>query len=297
MIDAQVDEILEKRKALVARSGATCAWGNIPLRLRQGDEIGARGWTTREIDEVKLRDLLDGTTDAKMAAMRMYWAVRWDQEDAAKVRKEAHDQETRQELENFQRWAKYGPPGVYADLDDDSFEINDEHQRDAFDKVVAFPFKPNEPDPFAPGAVRFQSLAMLGTPGTGKTHLASIWLRERMLVDGVEGQFITAAQLVREVRRAWNERGLDETEILQRFGTLEALVVDDLGVDTSESAVRLLVEVLDMRLAHGLATCFTSNATLEELEEIFGPRGFSRLMAQAQVVAMVGDDYRLASLA
>jgi DNA replication protein DnaC len=283
----QVDELLARRKAWVAKNGSLCGYGLVSLRLLAGDRVGGGyGWTQREIEQVP--DTLHLPTEEKLAKVRAFWFAEWQREDAERIAKARADEWRRAAERAQNRWDRFGPPGKYRLLDEDSYRIESHEQRDALAKVLAFPWA----DESFSGS-RFATLALLGTPGTGKTHLASIWLREHMIGQGMEGQFITAAQLVREIRRAWDERGVDETKVLERFGSLHALVIDDVGVDTSEGAVRLLVEVLDQRLANEMPTCITSNATPTQLREIFGPRGFSRVMANAQLVVLKGPDARL----
>ncbi|MDB5779975.1 MAG: replication protein DnaC [Polaromonas sp.] len=210
--------------------------------------------------------------------------------DSAVLGQDEVDAERRREKERAQsQWAKFGPPGVYGRYEGGSFRTDTDEQRNAYNKTMAFPWADQEAD-----GAKFASLALLGTPGTGKTHLAALWLRQQVFADGFEGQFITAAQLVREVRRAWDDRSVDETKVLERFGTIDSLVIDDIGVDISEGVIRILMEVLDMRLANDLTTCYTGCASPTQLKEIFGPRGFSRLMAKARIVVLTGADQRMA---
>lgn len=308
---SEVLSLLTERKAWVASHGADAAWGCPELRLGVNECHTKSGWTRREITEVNIPN---GTPPDEMHAMlREYWFKKWNHQDAEAEKQAAVDEAKRSKAlalwesqeednklaerkrtsereaqEGLANWQKFGPPGRYGRYKDGSFDTGTDERREALAKVVNFPFSERQDDD-----TEFSTLALLGTPGTGKTHLAALWLREQVFGQGLDGQFITAAQLVREVRRAWDQRGVDETEVLERFGSIGALAIDDVGVDTSEGAIRLLVEVLDQRLANDLPTCFTSNATATELKAIFGPRGFSRLMANAQAIALTGRDYRL----
>lgn len=277
----QVDELLKKR--LTTPKGER--W-RPEFRLRKDDVLNKFGWALREVKAVSLPP--GKSTDERLVVLRDHWLAEWMRQDEVA-------QQKRWELEAEKAltvakacWSENGPPGIYRRLKRDSYRVTTEEQRTALDKVFNFPFADAETD-----GPTFSNLALLGTPGTGKTHLATLWLRDQIFEQGYKGQFITAAQLVREVRRAWNERGVDETEVLERFGSIGALVVDDIGVDTSEGAIKTVVEVLDLRLANGRETCFTSNLSGPELREVYGPRGYSRLMANAQVVVLTGADQRL----
>lgn len=277
----QVDELLKKRQ--VTPNANWCSPG---LRLRQGDKLTASGWAVREVNAVELH--LEMSRDEKLAKVRAHWLAEWMREDEAAQRERWALEEEKAKAAANACWAKSGPPGIYRRLGRDSYEVTTEEQRTALDKVLNFPYPDAESD-----GPTFTNLALLGTPGTGKTHLAALWLREQIFEQGYKGQFITAVQLVREVRRAWNERGVDETEVVERFGSLGVLAIDDIGVDTSEGAVKTVIEVMDLRLANGRETCFTSNLSAQELRDVFGPRGYSRLMANAQVIVLTGADQRL----
>lgn len=100
---------------------------------------------------------------------------------------------------------------------------------------------------------------------------------------------MTASRLVQEVRYARNE-----VEAIDAFGYFDCLVIDDIAVDVAEPAIRILTEVLDIRLSNDHMTIFSSNGTPEELLSIFGPRGYSRLFANALIIPLTGIDHRLA---
>jgi hypothetical protein len=85
-----------------------------------------------------------------------------------------------------------------------------------------------------------------------------------------DGQFVNAGRLVADARDA---------DAVARYCAVEHLVLDDIGADPNDAGV--VVTVLDARLGNNLTTVFTSNATPAELEDIYGPRGFSRLMCNA----------------
>ncbi len=56
----------------------------------------------------------------------------------------------------------------------------------------------------------------------------------------------------------------------------------------------VLFQVLDARL--GKATIYTTNLPGADLRARIGPRNFSRIIDDAKIVKMYGDDYRLAQL-
>lgn len=287
---SEIDELLANRLAHAAKNpGNNANWG-VSLRLRQGDRLNRWGWAVREV--VATPGLDAGmSADDKLVLLREYWFTEWNLQEALARQKKLAAELAASRERLREQWDECGPPGKWARLDFGSFRTDSEEQRIALERVRAFPWSADQEDD---DDAEFTTMALMGSTGTGKTHLAVLWLRNMVLEQGNPGQFITAAQLVREVRRAWDDRSVDESEVLERFGSMPSLVIDDIGIDTSEGAVRILVEVLDRRLTNEVQTCFTTNATARELQEILGPRGYSRLMANAQIVALTGTDQRRA---
>ena len=112
--------------------------------------------------------------------------------------------------------------------------------------------------------------------------MVSFWLRQEILENGKHGQFITGRDLIRDAK---------SVELMKRYTTVDRLVIDDLGSDAND--VEVVLRVVDARLNNKLPTAYTSNATPKQLREIYGARGFSRLMCNAEVVILDGRDWRL----
>jgi DNA replication protein DnaC len=243
------------------------------LYLHEGDWVDARGWTTREL--VAAKPPATGTRAERLEALYAYCFPRWNRHDSARqARQKKEDNDLRAAA--LERWAKYGPPARYAWRDLESLDLETDEQRVIVDKVAAFPERV-ETDP---GAL-FDVLALLGPPGTRKTQLAASWLRAWVIDACADGQFVNAGQMVADARDA---------DAVARYCAVEYLVIDDIGADPNDAGV--MVTVLDARLGNNLTTVITSNATPAELEDIYGPRGFSRLMCNALVLKMTGRDWR-----
>ncbi|MBC7620590.1 MAG: ATP-binding protein [Candidatus Saccharibacteria bacterium] len=189
------------------------------------------------------------------------------------------------EQPSTQNWRKFGPPQRYASVSFDDFKTYTPALEDAVDKVFAFPYSGLATDTYEIGARGFDNLLIVGTPGTGKTMLAAMWLRDRMVDDEEQGQFLTSYQL--------GDAALDSPEV-KRASTVQNLVLDDIAADSRD--LDAVVRILDQRLARELRTVLTSNARPDELKEIYGPRGFSRIFCNALVVLLNGTDYRLKQL-
>ncbi|NVO06346.1 MAG: ATP-binding protein [Rhodoferax sp.] len=290
--------LLEERKALPALR-ATDAWGALAreseLRMQPDDVLTKSGWTRREVDAVQFPE---GTEAAKMhRLLAVYWLERWSQADAAAQAAQLVAEESRRaanalwvsqapERERIARekaakekanrrrarWVEFGPPGKLGRLKQHDLTIDTAQQRKAVAVINA--------DDDAP------TLCLLGTPGTGKSSFAALWLRKEFAA-GKEVQWVTGFDFAEDVDSN------DPEDVIDSHEWAESLVLDDIEADFPQPAQRALAEVFDRRRQNRGATCFTTNLTKPQLEKMFGPRNYSRLMAGAKVLPLTGKDYRL----
>jgi DNA replication protein DnaC len=235
--------------------------------LMEGDLVHTSGYTMREIRAATTPET--GRTE-RAQAMIDYCFPLWEEMERENEieRKRAADQSEADD--RWQCWTRYGPPRLYAEREQDDFDVGTPEEEQAFEAVIAFDCSSRS------------TLAILGKPGTRKTQLISLWLRQEILENGKRGQFITARDLIRDAK---------SVELMKRYTTVDRLVIDDLGSDAND--VEVVLWVVDARLNNKLPTAYTSNAAPKQLREIYGARGFSRLMCNAEVVILGGRDWRL----
>lgn len=133
-------------------------------------------------------------------------------------------------------------------------------------------------------------LFLYGPAGVGKTHLVVAILQKiwpRMPI------FYPVPELLLHLRSCLREQ--TEEEAILPFKNAPVLILDDMGVEKITDWVRQAFYVI---LAHRdreeLPTIFTSNLSLDELEERIGDdRITSRIAGSAKIVKMEGADYRL----
>lgn len=138
-----------------------------------------------------------------------------------------------------------------------------------------------------------------GPVGTGKTHAAVAFLREEIILNGRSaGYFLRCVDLFKEIRDTYHENSSEsERAILDRYGKVPLLILDDLGTEKiSEWVEQTLYDLIDKRYGEMLDTVITSNLTLEQLREHYkshGDRLSSRIAGMGRELIFKGKDLRV----
>lgn len=142
------------------------------------------------------------------------------------------------------------------------------------------------------------SLLVIGNYGTGKSHLAVSATKEFMKM-GKTALFIQVNKLFTKITSTWNKNSeMTESKLMDILSSVDLLVIDDFGAEFTEKdktqitwKVTKMNEIIDSRA--GRATIFTTNFTVSELSGMYGERDFSRMVQDAEVIEMYGENYRL----
>ncbi|WP_242225419.1 IS21-like element helper ATPase IstB [Bacillus cereus group sp. BfR-BA-01380] len=140
-----------------------------------------------------------------------------------------------------------------------------------------------------------QNLLLLGSPGTGKTHLATA-LGLKACEEGYEVRFFRVADLVSQLEEALRQGNL--SRLKKQIETCELLILDELGyVPFQKQGAELLF--------HIIADCYeqksvivTSNLEFGQWNRVFGDNRLTsalvdRLVHHAHIIAFTGESYRL----
>lgn len=136
-----------------------------------------------------------------------------------------------------------------------------------------------------------ESIFLYGTGGTGKTMLASIWLRERVLAIEPEVDsfaWCNTSVLFMQLRCTMGRTATrDEEDVLSEIWKNKAVVIDDLGAesvtDYSKSSLYILLNTLCEKERQ---VFITSNLSLAEIAQQIGPRISDRIARMCKVVKM-----------
>ncbi len=122
-----------------------------------------------------------------------------------------------------------------------------------------------------------RNFVMLGNCGTGKTHLACAIGMEAVR-QGKTVLFATASEIIRRVQATHKSDTETEWGVMQEFERLDLLIVDEVGVQyATESANRIITEIVNARYNAEKPTVFISNLGADEFQAVMGERAMSRM--------------------
>ena len=149
-----------------------------------------------------------------------------------------------------------------------------------------------------------RGLLLVGSIGTGKTHLAVGALKAVVADRGAQGLFCDYRELLRMIQNSYNPQvSTTELEILNPVMNAEVLVLDDLGaIRPTEWVWDTVSVVLNSRYNNNRTTIITTNYPAlapgagsqreETLGDRIGERMRSRLIEMCNQVEMAGEDFR-----
>ena len=202
-------------------------------------------------------------------------------EEIAAHDEEIRQKESKQEAEaSFERYKKSDVPERYYTESLDTYQVTNKMQKSAAQAIGEF--------------LRdikcgvFRTLVLIGTAGTGKTHLACGVVRE------YGGKYATAPDIVEEIRRA-KSFSADQTEkqIIDNYSHVKLLVVDEIGRGIAATDEKyMLYQIINARYNTRKPTVLISNFTKADFLKYIGVAAADRLVESGDIVEMNGESYR-----
>ncbi|MBG9511746.1 hypothetical protein ABE47_06005 [Bacillus thuringiensis] len=142
------------------------------------------------------------------------------------------------------------------------------------------------------------SRILTGGYGIGKSHLCVAASKE-LMKRGHSALFIQMNMLFTKIKETWHKNSdMTEGKLMSLLAKVDVLILDDFGAEFTEKDREGVTwkqtktnEIVDSRV--GKSTLFTTNFTVKELGGMYGERDFSRMMENAEVLHMHGENYRL----
>lgn len=198
----------------------------------------------------------------------------------------AHDREIEQiereqaARDKITRYQKSGVPERYFNESLDTYKVTNAMQTAAAKAATNFLHAVKCGD--------FKSLVLIGTAGTGKTHLACAIIRE------AGGKYRTAPEIVEEMRRAKSFTANEtEADIIDYYGHVSLLVIDEIGRGIAATDEKyMLYQILNARYNTRKPTVLISNYKKPDFLQYIGVAAADRLVESGEVLEMNGESYR-----
>lgn len=198
----------------------------------------------------------------------------------------AHDEEVRQkeakqaEYARIERYKRSGVPERYWTESLDTYQVSNEMQKAAAWAIGEYLRE------IKCGA--FRTLVLIGSVGTGKTHLACGVVRD------YGGKYATAPDLLEEIRRAKSfSAGQTEKQIIDSYGHKSLLVIDEIGRGIAATDEKyMLYQIINARYNTRKPTVLISNFTKADFLKYIGVAAADRLVESGDIVEMNGESYR-----
>ena len=139
-----------------------------------------------------------------------------------------------------------------------------------------------------------ENLLLIGSPGVGKTHLATSIGIEAAL-HRYSTHFMTCQQLISQLKIAENENRLEKR--LKQFSSYRVLIIDEIGYLNLDSQSANLFFQLISRRYEKKSTIITTNKVLNKWHEIFTDPIITnaildRLLHHSHIINIIGQSYR-----
>lgn len=138
------------------------------------------------------------------------------------------------------------------------------------------------------------NLLLIGTTGTGKTHISTAIAR-KLIEKGYDVIYDSIHNIISDFEDDKFKSGYTYTEQKsEKYLECDLLIIDDLGTEFSNQfTISCLYNLLNTRINHGKAIIISTNLSGTELKEKYDDRIYSRIVGKSEIIRFVGEDHRL----
>lgn len=139
------------------------------------------------------------------------------------------------------------------------------------------------------------NLLLVGTTGTGKTHISTAIARE-IIPQGYDVIYDSIHNIVADFEEDKFKSGYYQDEPkAEKYLECDLLIIDDLGTEfTTQFSISCIYNLLNTRMNQGKSTIISTNLSYDELSSKYEGRIYSRLIGNSTVLLFGGRDHRLA---
>ena len=139
------------------------------------------------------------------------------------------------------------------------------------------------------------NLLLVGTTGTGKTHISTAIARE-LISQGFDVIYDSAQNIIADFETDKFKSGYGPyTPKADKYLECDLLIMDDLGTEfSSQFSTACIYNLLNTRQNNGLSTIISTNLSARDLQERYEDRITSRIVGMdTRILQFVGKDNRL----
>ena len=135
-------------------------------------------------------------------------------------------------------------------------------------------------------------MIFIGSPGTGKNHLACGIIQEIVQADKT-AILTTTMKMIRKIKDSWTDRDIKEGEVIELYTQPDLLVIDEIGVQFGSDTEKLYIsEIINDRYEAMKPTILLGNVSREELIEQMGDRVIDRFRENGKLVVFDWQSHR-----
>lgn len=140
-----------------------------------------------------------------------------------------------------------------------------------------------------------RSGVLIGSCGTGKTHLACAIARGLAYTGAGKARYETVVGAVRSIKQTYSrDSDITESEAIEHLVSYDLLILDEVGVQFGSDTEKLILyEIINSRYNEMKSTILISNLDLKAFTEFLGERVIDRMReSNGLFLVFEGESYR-----
>lgn len=236
-----------------------------------------------------------------------YWAKEDARKEAERIAQERREADARMQAKVNRLFKESGIRGRFRNRTFEKFIVNNENRK-AYNVAKRYadtfhdrlPHK-DERGVVMPPTIERNGLLMIGSYGTGKTHLSTA-IANQLINTGVPVIAMTMIDLLARIKQSYDSTDtVSEAEIMKIYEDIPLLIIDDIGSEQpTEWGITRIYAIINARYEAYMPTIVTTNYGTKELIKRMTPGGDShnaektidRLKEMSECLEMFWESWR-----